>query len=789
MNKQHRFLCLCTVALLSLGSRTGSAQTPVPASLPAASSKGLSERVYVHTDKHTYLAGEILWFKVYNVDAQLHHPLDLSKVAYIDILDRANNPVAQVKIDLHARGSGSIHLPLSLSSGNYKLRGYTSWMKNEGPEAFFEQVVTIINPLKNLEESKTAAAPAYAATFFPEGGQMVQGLESRLAFKVTDRSGRGVESRGAVVGPAGDTVATFATHKFGLGAFTLRPQEGQSYRAVITTADGGQFTQSLPAAAPQGYTMTLSDEGAARLRLSVQSNEAGAGSAPVYLLIHNRGVAKGSQQAALSNGTAVFALDKKMLGEGVSQLTLFDRAGQAVGERLYFQRPATGLSLSARPDAQQYTPRSKVSLALQATSPGGNTAGADLSLSVYRLDSLQQGESTDILSYLWLTSELKGVVESPGYYMGAPTAEVEKATDLLLLTHGWRRVARKEASIPQYPLEYNGHLIMARIIDSRTGAPAIGVPAFLSIPGLHFRFHLAKSDSAGIVRFDVKEVYGAGELVLQTNTPAENHYRFEVLSPFAARYTPDSLPPFRLPAGPELLEAHSIAMQAQNVYRGDSLRRFAAPSLSDTLPFYGKSDYSYALDEYTRFTTMEEVLREYVTQINVLLRGGKLHLRMLDEDRKSFYENNVLVLVDGVPLVDPNKIFEYDPHKVRQLDVIAKGYLIGPYYFKGVASFTTYAGNLEGFALDPRVLMVNYEGLQLQREFYSPVYDTPERLASRIPDFRTTLLWNPDITTGEKGSAALSFYTSDRKGQYLGVLQGLDREGHPAATTFTFTVK
>ncbi|HWH70107.1 MAG TPA: hypothetical protein VNT26_12030, partial [Candidatus Sulfotelmatobacter sp.] len=514
---------------------------------------------------------------------------------------------------------------------------------------------------------------------------------------------------------------------------------------------------------------------------------------PVYLLVHSRGVAKGSQQVTLSNGTAVFLLDKETLGEGVSQFTLFDRAGQAVGERLYFKRPAADLSLSARADAQQYTPRSKVSLALQANRPGGRAAAADLSLSVYRLDSLQQGESPDIQAYLWLTSELRGIVESPGYYMSAPTPEVEKATDLLLLTHGWRRVARKEspaqATTPQYPLEYNGHLIMARIIDSRTGAPAIGVPAFLSIPGLHFRFHLAKSDSAGIVRFDVKEVYGAGELVLQTNTPKENHYRFEVLSPFSTRYSQDSLPPFRLPAGPELLEGHSIAMQAQNVYRGDSLRRFAAPSLSDTLPFYGKSDYRYALDEYTRFTTMEEVLREYVTQINVLLRGGKLHLRMLDEDRKSFYEDNVLVLVDGVPLVDPNKIFEYDPHTVRQLDVIAKGYLIGPYYFKGVASFTTYAGNLEGFALDPRVLMVNYEGLQLQREFYAPVYDTPEQLASRIPDFRTTLLWKPDIATSDKGDAALSFYTSDRKGQYLGVLQGLDKDGRPAATTFTFTVK
>ncbi|HEY1112080.1 MAG TPA: hypothetical protein VGE66_00905 [Chitinophagaceae bacterium] len=794
MNKQHTIIRWYTTALLLLGGAAATAQPGLPATVEAArTATGLQEKVYVHTDKSTYMAGEILWLKVYNVDALLHRPLDLSKVAYVDILDRANTPVAQVKIDLQGTAGGSIHLPLSLSSGNYRLRGYTSWMKNQGPQAYFEQVVTIINPLKNLEEKGTPSVPAYAATFFPEGGQMVQGLESRLAFKLTDRTGKGVEGSGVVVGPAGDTVASFATQRFGMGAFTLRPQPGQAYKAVMTTADGGQFTQALPAAAAQGYTFSLAEEGSGRLKLTVQSNDPGAASGPVYLLTHTRGVAKGTDRATLNEGTAVFSIDKKALAEGVSQFTLFDRNGQAVGERLYFKRPVTGFTLSAKSDGPQYAPRSKVSLAIQSSDPKGSVAQADLSLSVYRLDSLQDSSPADIASYLWLTSELKGVVESPGYYLSAATPEVEQATDLLLLTHGWRRLLPRQAparaSAPEYPLEYNGHLVRARIIDSRTGAPAAGVPAFLSVPGLHFRFHAAQSDPAGIVRFDVKDVYGASELVLQTNTPNESHYRFELLSPFSARFSTDSLPPFRLAAAPGLLEAHSIAMQAQNVYRGDSLRRFAAPALGDTLPFYGKGHYTYPLDEYTRFTTMEEVLREYVTPINVLLRGGKLHLRMLDEDRREFYEDNVLVLVDGVPLVDKNKIFEYDPHKVRRLDVIARGYLLGPYYFKGVASFTTYAGNLEGFALDPRVLMVNYEGLQLQREFYAPAYETPAQLASRIPDLRTTLLWKPDISTGDQGSTALSFYTSDGKGRYLGVLQGLDKEGRPAATTFTFTVR
>ncbi len=793
---------LILMAFISLGSIAASAQQvePVAQRMEAAIGKGVSEKLYVHTDKTTYMAGEILWFKIYNVDALLHHPVGLSKVAYIDLLDQSNTPVVQAKVALEQKGSGSIHLPLSLASGNYKFRGYTSWMKNWGPETFFEQIVTIINPLKNLEldkknqeRAKPVPQPAYAAVFFPEGGNMVQGLENRLAFKLTDKSGRGVEGSGVVISSSGDTVSRFTTHRFGIGSFSFRPQEGLTYKAQITTAGGNHFSQAIPPAQQTGYTMSLSEEKERSLKISVQCNEPGQEGQLVYLLTHTRGERKGTDKAKVSNGTASFYVNKSKPGEGVSQFTIFNHQGRPVCERLYFRRPSAGLALTARCDGARYSTRSKVSLAIQSTIGEGNASPADLSLSVYRLDSLQGGKGVDIQSYLWLTSDLTGVVESPEYYLSASTPEVEKATDLLMLSHGWRRLNWKNADIqassPLYPLEYNGCIVTARVTDTRTGAPAPDVPVFLSIPGHYFNLYSAKSDAQGLVRFDVKDVYGATEFYLQSNTPKENYYRFEVLTPFSTQFTTSALPPLSLPSGIELIETHSIAMQAQNVYRGDSLRRFAQPLIRDTLPFYGKSDYTYMLDDYTRFTTMEEVLREYVRFINVSARGGKLYLRMLDENVKEFFEEHVLVLVDGVPLVDNNKIFDYDPRKVRKLDIIPKGYLLGPNYFSGVASFTTYEGNLEGLSLDPRILMVNYEGLQLQREFYAPLYETASQQSSRIPDFRTTLMWKPDIVTDEKGSSALSFYTSDNKGQYIGVLQGLDKEGRPALATFSFEVK
>src|ERR1700680_3647768 len=55
----------------------------------------LQEKIFVHTDKSFYLAGEILWFKMYAVDITFNKPIGISKVAYTEILDTANKPVLQ----------------------------------------------------------------------------------------------------------------------------------------------------------------------------------------------------------------------------------------------------------------------------------------------------------------------------------------------------------------------------------------------------------------------------------------------------------------------------------------------------------------------------------------------------------------------------------------------------------------------------------------------------------------------------------------------------------------------
>src|SRR5882757_8132005 len=170
----------------------------------------LQEKLYAHTDKEFYLAGEICWFKLYVVDAGSHQPLDLSKVAYLEWLDKNNRPVLQTKIGLSkGHGDGSLFLPLTLRSGNYKLRAYTNWMKNYGEDWFFEKTITIVNARRSAETPAAETPLKYNVAFFPEGGNLVENISSKVAFRISDQYGRGIECTGIVTEDDQDTIVRF----------------------------------------------------------------------------------------------------------------------------------------------------------------------------------------------------------------------------------------------------------------------------------------------------------------------------------------------------------------------------------------------------------------------------------------------------------------------------------------------------------------------------------------------------------------------------------------------------
>jgi len=755
----------------------------------------LQEKLFVHTDKRFYLAGEICWYKVYNTDAFFNKPLGLSKLAYIELLDKNNKPVLQSKCALkEGDGDGSLLLPASLTAGKYLLRAYTSWMKNFDAGYFFEKSVTIVNARKMKDGMALATKNKYDIQFFPEGGNLVNGIQSKVAFRVVDQNGKGVSCSGSIINERADTVASFASLKFGMGSFLFTPAAAHVYKAIIVLPDSSHNMQEMPVAYNEGYVMHLEEAGNHALKITVQT-PAVSNTAPVYLFVHTRGSVKISTGSPLRNGYTEFVIDSDKLGAGISHITLFNESRQPVCERLYFKRPENHLEITTVTDQPEYEQRKKIDISVLSADQNGKTVPADMSMAVYRVDSLTRPDEMDISNYLWLTSDLRGSIESPAYYFTQTSSEVNTALDNLLLTQGWRRfnwqnILQHTLPVFRFTPEYKGHIVRGRVTSNTTGRPVRGVECFLSVAGTRTQMRGDISNDSGIVQFEMNHFYGNDEVFVQASSSLrDTAVHVEIINPYTENTPATNTGNWSMPAtGTNSLQRGYVSVQVQNSYLGSKLRQQALP-VFDTLPFYSQPDKVYQLDDYVRFTTIEEILREYVPYVNVRKRDGVFYLPVFDLVRKEFFQVDPLVMLDGIPIFDMNKLMAYDPLKIRRLDVVSRVYYLGNMFFGGIVNFITYTGDLQGYELDPGVTVIDYKTLQLQREFFSPVYETPEQYASRMPDFRSLLHWQPNLKTNKDGKQQTSFYTSDLSGDFAVVVQGITTDGTTGSKTIFFRVK
>ena len=746
------------------------------------------EKMFVQTDKEQYLAGELLWLKVYNVNALTNKKNDLSKIAYVEIIDQNNSAVAQSKIELKGGlGTGSLIIPSSIGSGTYKFRAYTKWMQNFGPDQFFEKQLTIMNTLI-APAAKQSVKVDYDVQFFPEGGDLVEGVANSVGFKVLGLDGKGINLKGVIINQKNDTVARFQSLKFGMGKFAFTPLTNHNYKMIAGVTKKEIIIKDLPLAKKQGYNITLSDNGADFLTLTVNTN---IKVEQVYLFAHNKGKTLIAEAGTVNYGKATFKIAKQKLVEGVSHLTVFNESGQAVSERLYFKKPPQQLKIGANSDLPKYGLRKKITINLDLKNEKNLAKNADLSISIRKLDSLQGLDHDHILSYLWLSSELKGHIESPGYYFLNNDSETNTALDHLLLTQGWRRFAWADVINNNGPLvkflpEIQGHLINGTL-KGLNGNPRINANVYLGVPGKRLQFYTSATDTIGHFVFNTKDFYGANEIVVQTNTAVDTVSIIDIKSPYADRFNKFDYP--IVDFKPNLLnelQNHSLSMQVQNAYFAQELKRHKALKV-DSTTFFGKPDKSYKLDDYTRFEAMEDVLREYVSEVFVSKAQKDYQLKVLG--KVDFLNEKPLVLLDGVPYFSMNKVMEIDPKKIKKLDIIRDQYYYGPAKFEGILNFISFKPNFGSSYINPNAIVLDYEGMQMQREFYHPTYETELQLNSRLPDFRNVLYWAPSIKTDTKGKASFSFYSSDLEGNYVGVINGLSEEGIPGIGSFTFEVK
>ena len=333
------------------------------------------------------------------------------------------------------------------------------------------------------------------------------------------------------------------------------------------------------------------------------------------------------------------------------------------------------------------------------------------------------------------------------------------------------------------------------LLQGRIAPPPDSIPIFLNFPGKTAEMYEIAIGEGGVFTLPLSPRTPSGDMLFWSPEDELSETEIDIYSPYSTETRSMEKVPFPDSSWRSLIEAYSFNAQVGNIYLEETKLRGKVSSESRyELPFYGIPRYSYRLDEYTRFPKLEEVFLEYIRFGLKRKIGDKRYVFIWDEYANASSMGNsipfsqpALTLIDGIPVKDPEFIWDFDVFEVEQIDLVTKMYLLGDYPFYGIANFITYKHNFGGQGLPNYVIRKNHQGLQQAREFYSPDYSTDENLPDAIPDFRSTLYWDPLIKM-DQAQKEISFWTSDDAGTYKIEIHGLSGSGTPIYMESYFTV-
>jgi len=646
--------------------------------------------------------------------------------------------------------------------------------------------------------------------FFPEGGELLNGIPNQVAFKALKSSGLGLDVKGTIVDDQNNEITSFTSSFAGMGSFFISPETGKNYKAKVTFKDGGVKIFDLPKPKTAGIGLQVVNSNAELINLKIIATESffeANKEKTFFIVAQNSNIVYYAAKTSLKNQVIITKIPKKGFPSGILQITLFNEKGEPISERLTFILHPEAMNLAIKTDLPSYKPRQKVKLTIDAKSAGLPIAG-DFSLAVIDEQKVpvdENGETT-ILSSLLLTSDLKGFIEKPNYYFNKTDDKKLADLDKLLLTQGYRRFTYAEILAGKYPvvsyLPEEGISITGTLRD-RTGMPIKKGSMRLMVPGKPISAETVTSNM-GLFNFKNLVFPDSSQVVVSAkyNANAANLMIMLDGSP-----TPGSS------------KNVNVAEEVANIdttlsaYLNNSQKQYRFLRTLKTVEIKGAPIKKPSHADHSALSGLgmmpDHLLSSdrFLAGCNFFLDCLKAQATGLTFDTENFYisrdfnqgsKTPVQVFINGnaVDTRDINSVNVTDVESVEIFLRDALGTVDRVYGTKGVMVINTKKAPVgkkiskeELLNMIPKNNIITFTpmGYSKEREFYSPKY-LPAVMYPNT-DLRTTIYWNPKVITDEKGNISFEFYNADGRGSYRAVVEGFDKNGNVGRAVYRYTVK
>ena len=716
------------------------------------------EKLFFHLSAKELVSGEILWYKGYLFNENVFRFSEISKVIYLDLVGRDGSSISQQKLKVNnGVVKGSLVIPKNTPTGVYKLLAYSNWMKNGGEELFYKEDLHITNAFNN--EGNDNVPLKEQLVIVPESGNLNENIESKVTFVIKNK----VNFKDSLSYYLLNNNDTILKSKFiNRGSFNIKPLKNPSYTLIVLLENGTTLSERIEFKNTIAINAQEKDN-SFDVKIGFDNFHSNN---QFTFLVQSIDSVLFSNKIILNDNVYEVSIPKNKLVHGINIVTVFDnQAKQVVCERYIYNKTNVTEKYSLLL-SNNYEKRSEVSTYLN-TSEKFNIPGFEGSVSVSPLVKAKSGTLTEFKQMLLMK-------------MASETFD-DSDYDNWLVLYSSSKIKEKKNHI-LYPPEIYDHLLKIKVKNKRDVKGQYD--ATLSIPSNYYSSYLSKSDKEGNIYFLLKDVYGPTEMFLQPRYSDifDRQLEFDVQSPFLTGYQDLSFNEYHS-LDSAVLAKRFYNIQFNSNFWIDSLKKFKMPDFKDTLKFYGVPNARYYLDKYNRFGSVEEVLREYVREVSVINRNGKLLPRVYNAFFNRNIEDNILIMLDGVPLKDNSSIFQYNPYNIKYIDIIPQVFIWGETNYEAIINFVTYEQVFDGYEIEKNLLSIDFQGLEVERAFFHVDHSIVTK--DVIPDFRTTLYWNPDF----KPNDLIRFFTSDVKGDFLIQVEGVDNNGKTISLKQKFSVK
>ena len=880
MQKTGFFLFLFMLGHLVTAQETGMITDSVEARLRQQLIAFPQEKIYVQTDKSSYLSGERIWFRAHMVDALSHQPVFISRYIYVELINPLDDLVKRVKIRPDSTGaySGYIDLEDDLVQGGYTLRAYTHFMRNMGEEFFFRKFVQVLDPFSlqleplisfNVEkndvhlsmqfldrQSSDTILPTvvtckighrgvktlkpknngeynldvrlsdketnrtlllglvykgrkynryysipcdqtdYDLQFFPEGGYLIPGVTSQVAFKAMNADGLGTEISGTLYDSGDREVLIFKSLHLGMGFFHFIPSENETYHVICRNELGTSKRFELPLPQAKAHVITIRNAGK-QLRIT-HSRGRDSAEDTVSLLVHHKGLVLFHER--WNPVKEMYSIANKDLPTGILNILLLNTKQEVLSERLLFNLNEDEYALiQANTQKPSYQRREHVSIALKLTNPDLTPSSGNIAVSVTDKGAVVLDSTTNIISTLLLSSELKGYIESPASYFKEGITN-RYALDALMLTQGWRRydipaVLKGDIRIPDTFEPELTQRVKGKA-DGVFGTLKEGQISLMAKLDTLVSTEITQADDKGRFAFNVEYPEGTTILVQSRskkggtfNVISIDQETFPSLEGTGMTFRTEAVNRFNAYQDPYLIIANEDYTQ-KNGIRTILLDEFTVTAQSREK--YKESAF-YSPISASGIMTAEDIEKMAVSSLRSLLYRQPGIIIRGDVVTTTRSEMPVLFVIDNMNFEDfSGRLDDIDVSSIESIFVLKDNTSMPGYYpnTSGAVVINLKLGGYDGSTRrPPSIDEIIPLGYQQAAHFYAPRYETAEQTESSLPDLRTTIYWKPNVQFTEQGEAVISFYTADTEAVYQVTGEGVSDNGKMIRLSEEITVE